>query len=544
MSDAAIQQFYADIFADLSVDREEAAELNDFLRKLNPPPDKLTKLRASAFKVGCQFLSDDNDTNVSLLRTINFVVHAIEMNCMVPKEGLEGADYDEDALTEFYKGIYDGLAVDDEENQELYEYFRDSHPPSAGALVQTRALAFKVGCDFLTDDAETNIKLLRCINVVVHALEMCCYQPKEYELQQDSSIDPASLNLSQAVQQLWDLDVNRLTPNDDYDINVQGGKKPFWKDDAARDPLFASVDRSVWKRGTYAAFLALLDNYERETGRAETITNSERAEVKTFLNAIMQTAPMQFCHKYCRAKNPSEVPADRAGFMKLLQTIWFDMYRREGVLDSSGFEHVFIGEVKNGDVCTFFFAAMLESHERCLTVSNMLSSPVSPLQPAFTIGSNSTSKKRRAISTTADTSSPAGAAKPVKTTTTICSHSSSPGRGLKSLLAHVSLVSVRNSKWHCTPCAFSWGNRKTTSNWTLERMSLSSSSSATPWRVERLERRSRKSRGIMKIRSSTINYNDARDDIQYRVSFFKLLLAILLRPGVHLAVFTSDPCLP
>jgi len=80
--DAEIIAFYRRIFSDLTVDREEAAELTEFLSKLNPPPDKLVWLRAHAFKVGSEFLSEDGDANVALLRTINFIVHAIEKTCM------------------------------------------------------------------------------------------------------------------------------------------------------------------------------------------------------------------------------------------------------------------------------------------------------------------------------------------------------------------------------------------------------------------------------------------------------------------------------
>jgi poly(U)-specific endoribonuclease len=67
----------------------------------------------------------------------------------------------------------------------------------------------------------------------------------------------------------------------------------------------------------------------------------------------MQTAPMQFCHKYCVAKG-KDVPRDPSEFKKLLHKIWFDMYRRGGRGgDSSGFEHVFVGEIKNGKVSGF-----------------------------------------------------------------------------------------------------------------------------------------------------------------------------------------------
>jgi poly(U)-specific endoribonuclease len=88
---------------------------------------------------------------------------------------------------------------------------------------------------------------------------------------------------------------------------------------------------------------------------AETVSDVERREIWTFLRAIMETAPMQFCHKYCHANEPDKVPADSEGFLKLLHQIWFQLYRRTrgGRDDSSGFEHVFVGEVKDSQVSGF-----------------------------------------------------------------------------------------------------------------------------------------------------------------------------------------------
>lgn len=74
--------FYRKIFFDLSIDRSEAGELTAFLNKLQPPPGKLVWLRSQAFRVGNEFLTDDKENNKSLLRAINFVVHAIETTCM------------------------------------------------------------------------------------------------------------------------------------------------------------------------------------------------------------------------------------------------------------------------------------------------------------------------------------------------------------------------------------------------------------------------------------------------------------------------------
>jgi poly(U)-specific endoribonuclease len=177
------------------------------------------------------------------------------------------------------------------------------------------------------------------------------------EVPQAMSVESIGLDSSieQAVQHLWDLDVNRATPNVDYVLNVQSGKKPYQKHDGASDPLFTRVDESLFRRPTYSAFCALLDNYIAETGTAENVTDTERQEIWTFLNAIMQTAPMQFCHKYCRANKPDNVPADTEGFLKLLHSTWFELYHRGrgGHADSSGFEHVFVGEVKNDKVSGF-----------------------------------------------------------------------------------------------------------------------------------------------------------------------------------------------
>lgn len=190
---------------------------------------------------------------------------------------------------------------------------------------------------------------------------LCHHRPTPYQLKVNP---PSTINIdavgpkdsiSKAAQYLWDLDVNRLTPGEDYIINVQEGKKPYWKEDKAEDPLFSSIDERAFARPTYKSFIALLDNYTSEQGKKETVTNSERIENWTFLRAIMQTGPMQFCHKYCAANNP-DVPEDKEDFMKMLYRIWFDIYSRdrngEGG-DSSGFEHVFVGEIKDSKVSGF-----------------------------------------------------------------------------------------------------------------------------------------------------------------------------------------------
>lgn len=132
------------------------------------------------------------------------------------------------------------------------------------------------------------------------------------------------------------------------------GKKPYWKGDNADELLFSYVDtRTAFNRATYRTFIALLDNYEPQTGETEVVTRAERSEIDAFLHAVMQTKPMQFCHQYCHKKDPRNVPSSPSEFKRLLYKIWFELYRRETTNDSSGFEHVFVGEIKNGKISGF-----------------------------------------------------------------------------------------------------------------------------------------------------------------------------------------------
>lgn len=362
MSSKLFEQLYRDIFADLSVSKEESAEITQKFTDANPPPDKLIWLRSTAFRIGSEFLTDDRSSNTSLLRSINAIVHSLELTCMTPKskDGADDGDFNESEVEDFYREIYADFTVDREECQNLMNFFKDLQP-NPSKLIWTRVTAFRIASEFLTDDKSNNVSLLKCINAIVRALELTCMEPKQYELKaeppQSSQVETVGLeaSISEAAQYLWDLDYNRLTPGEDYTINVQQGKKPYWKEDKADDPLFTHVDHSALSRPTYKAFIALLDNYKAETGTRENVTHHEKKENWRFLRTIMQTAPMQFCHKYCVA-NGSNVPKDRDEFMKLLYRTWFELYTRqrggEGK-DSSGFEHVFVGEIKDSKVSGF-----------------------------------------------------------------------------------------------------------------------------------------------------------------------------------------------
>jgi poly(U)-specific endoribonuclease len=171
MFDKVFESYYREIFSDLTESNEESDTIKEKLVKANPPPDKLVWLRSSAFRIGCQFLSDDRDSNTNLLRCINRIVHAVENTCMEPIVR-ENEDFCEEEVQELFRNVFIDLSIDGEENRELFEFFNETNRPPKNRLHFTRAAAFRIGVDFLSEERESNVSLLKCINAIVHALEM------------------------------------------------------------------------------------------------------------------------------------------------------------------------------------------------------------------------------------------------------------------------------------------------------------------------------------------------------------------------------------
>ncbi|XP_063072442.1 uridylate-specific endoribonuclease A [Engraulis encrasicolus] len=125
------------------------------------------------------------------------------------------------------------------------------------------------------------------------------------------------------------------------------------QNDLSPNKLFQHVDEaSLFSRPTFAAFLALLDNYNRNTGTTEDFTPEQVAEQDNFLTeAISNTEVGQELYAFLLTKG---VYKSEEEFKYDLKMMWFGLYSRSsGKMDSSGFEHIFAGEVKNGKVSGF-----------------------------------------------------------------------------------------------------------------------------------------------------------------------------------------------
>ncbi|XP_032104315.1 poly(U)-specific endoribonuclease isoform X4 [Sapajus apella] len=116
-------------------------------------------------------------------------------------------------------------------------------------------------------------------------------------------------------------------------------------------PLFTYVNEKLFSKPTYAAFINLLNNYQRATGHGEHFSAQQLAEQDAFLREIMKTAVMKELYSFLHYQNRYSSEQE---FVDDLKNMWFGLYSRgkeEG--DSSGFEHVFSGEVKKGKVTGF-----------------------------------------------------------------------------------------------------------------------------------------------------------------------------------------------
>ncbi|TXG51265.1 hypothetical protein EZV62_023789 [Acer yangbiense] len=152
-------------------------------------------------------------------------------------------------------------------------------------------------------------------------------------------------DLSQACNRLWELDLNRLVPGKDYEIDCGEGKKIYQKEDMAQGSLFSWLNEDIFRKPTYSRFCSLLDNYNPNSGSKEVVTSEEKQEQVAFIEEISRTAPIKYLHQYLSSKGI--VSGNNQDFKRMMTSLWFDLYGRGGTAgSSSAFEHVFVGEIK------------------------------------------------------------------------------------------------------------------------------------------------------------------------------------------------------
>lgn len=151
------------------------------------------------------------------------------------------------------------------------------------------------------------------------------------------------------VSRLWEIDTPwRMEEGTHFKLNLQSRASGLDSlTDRCPEPLFTHVDQAkLHSFPTGSAFAKLLDNYERDSEKAEIVSNIERREMDSFIRLLMNTPHMRYTHKVLVAwglANP-----DPRRFAVMVYDMWFTTYslHHGQAASSSGFEHVFVGEEK------------------------------------------------------------------------------------------------------------------------------------------------------------------------------------------------------
>ncbi|XP_060530388.1 endoribonuclease CG2145-like isoform X2 [Cylas formicarius] len=130
--------------------------------------------------------------------------------------------------------------------------------------------------------------------------------------------------------------------------NFQGMTSSRSERDEALQPLLV-VDPAAYKIPSVEKMALLFNNYFLDAGQNEVYTGQERIEENNLLDTVLATPVMQFARSFLIQKG--KIGKDPREFKDLLRLIWFNMYSRGGGrIGSSGFEHVFLAELKNNMV--------------------------------------------------------------------------------------------------------------------------------------------------------------------------------------------------
>ncbi|XP_037905967.1 poly(U)-specific endoribonuclease homolog [Hermetia illucens] len=159
---------------------------------------------------------------------------------------------------------------------------------------------------------------------------------------------------------LLSKDKNNL--NKYINMNLQGKTRSYETTDEAPNSLL-QIDPKAFEIETVAKMILLFNNYELDSSVNEYVTPLEKREENNFVDALLATSIMREAMHFLQDKGI--VTMDPKTHRDLLKTIWFSLYSRgNGRIGSSGFEHVFLSEIKNGTISGLHNALYFNEEEK------------------------------------------------------------------------------------------------------------------------------------------------------------------------------------
>ncbi|KAJ8033853.1 Poly(U)-specific endoribonuclease [Holothuria leucospilota] len=179
----------------------------------------------------------------------------------------------------------------------------------------------------------------------------CCSDFDAVDCAAVHSGETGSMTLAEFAEDLWANDENRVASSrytynrGTYISNTND------KTDVSLSNFFSYFDSSILNGATISKFYALLNNYIATEGNTESFTSTENNEITAFLDAIFSTTVMQKTVTYLINEG---LVSSESDLRNKMDTMWFEPYNRQGTDDSSGFEHVFLGEWKSSTTVNGF----------------------------------------------------------------------------------------------------------------------------------------------------------------------------------------------
>lgn len=118
------------------------------------------------------------------------------------------------------------------------------------------------------------------------------------------------------------------------------------KEDEPAHQLFSKVVIPEHKMKTYRLCEKLFNNYTLDKTKRENPTSQEAEEENIFLEAIIDTPPMVVARNWLASRTNQTYSSNR--WYQIIKEIWFDRFDKDSGKDLTGFEHVIVGEQRQG----------------------------------------------------------------------------------------------------------------------------------------------------------------------------------------------------